>query len=218
MISVSQTVSKLIEELPLVEEGLAKGIINLSAFARVLKPRIEEELMKPIRQGSIVMALRRVAQRSKDINRLFENTLRNIQDITVKSNLTEYTYVNSDTLSEKYINLTKQIKLYPEAFFTATKGVRETTLIIGTDLKEEIEKLFQKEKLVSKIESLSSITLRHSKEVVYMHGFHYTILKPLAWNGVNVMESVSAYTEFTVVLESKDVDRAFKILKQHIDS
>ncbi|MBI3366167.1 hypothetical protein HY041_00875 [Candidatus Roizmanbacteria bacterium] len=40
------------------------------------------------------------------------------------------------------------------------------------------------------------------------------LLKSLAWMGINVIEVVSSYTELTIVLENKDVDRAFSVLKR----
>ncbi|MBI3443369.1 aspartate kinase [Candidatus Woesebacteria bacterium] len=217
MISITESVRKFIKDSPLVEEVLSRGLINLSAFARELKPKIEEELMKPVKNGSIVMALKRVSRQLDRTNQKVTKTIQAGSELTVRSNLSEYTYISSETLANKYVALSQQIYQHPNAFFTLTKGLRETTRIVSTSLKKELEGTFRKEALVSKIENLSSITITHSKEVVYMPGFHYLILKSLAWENVNVIESVSAYTEFTVIVESKDVDKAFGILKRLIN-
>lgn len=214
MNSITESVRKLIKDSPLIEEVLTRGLINLSAFARELKPKIEEELMKPVQIGSIVIALKRVSREVKGKMQKFIQAIQAGNELTVRSNLSEYTYIPSESLLSKYASLSRQIYKYPNTFFTLTKGLRETTLIISADLKKEIEVAFQKEKLVSKIEDLSSITITHSKDVVYVPGFHYMILKSLAWAGVNVIESVSAFTEFTVIVKDKDVDKAFAILKK----
>lgn len=217
MITITESVRKFIKGSPLVEEALSRGLINLSAFARELKPKIEEELMKSVEIGSIVMALKRVSREPVKTTQKVIQAIQAGSELTVRSSLAEYTYISSETLPDKYVNLSRQIYKYPNAFFTLTKGLRETTLIVSANLKKEIEEAFRKEKLVSKIENLSSITITHSKEVVYMPGFHYLILKSLAWENINVIESVSAYTEFTVIVESKDVDKAFGILKRLIN-
>jgi hypothetical protein len=214
MISIAESVRKFIKDSPLVEEALSRGIINLSAFARELKPKIEKELMKSVEIGSIVVALKRVSHEPEKTTQKVIQAIRAGSELTVRSNLSEYTYISSATLPGKYVTLSRQVYKYPNAFFTLTKGLRETTLIVSINLKKEIEMAFQKEKLVSKIENLSSITISHPKEVVYIPGFHYLILKSLAWEGINVIESVSAFTEFTVILEEKDVDKAFGILKR----
>lgn len=217
MITITEAVRKFIKDSPLVEEALSRGLINLSAFARELKPQIENELMKPVENGSIVMALKRISHRLDGTNQKVTRTIQAGSELIVRSNLSEYTYISSETLANKYAALSQQIYQHSNAFFTLTKGLRETTLIVSTSLKKELEESFRKEVFVSKIENLSSITITHSKDVVYMPGFHYLILKSLAWENVNVIESVSAYTEFTVIVESKDVDKAFGILKRLIN-
>jgi hypothetical protein len=47
-------------------------------------------------------------------------------------------------------------------------------------------------------------------------GVYYSIFKQLAWGNVNVVDVVSTYTEFTVLFEFQNVDRAFSILKRFL--
>jgi len=42
---------------------------------------------------------------------------------------------------------------------------------------------------------------------------HYSILKQLAWSNINVIEVVSTYTEFTVIIDNARIDTAFSVLK-----
>lgn len=99
MISISDTLEEIIQNQPFIEEGLARGIVNLSAFAREIKPDIEKRLFKDIKEGAIVMALKRISER------LSKNTLKlrqlSLTDLTVKSNLTEYTFKTSESLPDK---------------------------------------------------------------------------------------------------------------------
>ena len=59
MITISQIVYSIIENKPFLEEGLKKGIINLSALARFIKPDIEKKLQKKVKTGAIIVALDR---------------------------------------------------------------------------------------------------------------------------------------------------------------
>lgn len=43
MISTSEVVQSIIQKSPLLEDGLARGIINYSALARDLRPQIEKK-------------------------------------------------------------------------------------------------------------------------------------------------------------------------------
>jgi hypothetical protein len=216
MITITEIVRDLIKRTPLIEEGLSRGLINLSALARELKPEIEERLMKPVKTGSVVVALKRVAkeieERSHQLKKIPVGS-----ELIVRSNLCEYIYFFSESLLKKYATFTKTLSQSPNAFFTLTKGLREINIILSENLKGEFERIFSNEKLITKIENLSSITLFHSEGAVFTPGFHYSILKLLAWENINIIETVSTFTEFTILLKSQDVDKAFKILKELID-
>ncbi|MCI0613247.1 aspartate kinase, partial [bacterium] len=98
-------------------------------------------------------------------------------------------------------------------FFTVTQGIFETTIIASQELEKQVEKILSRVKIISRFENLSSITIRLSQETVKIPGSYYFILMQLAWSGINVIEVVSTFTEFTVVLKDKEVDLAFTALK-----
>ena len=95
MISISDALNEIIPNYPFIEEGLAKGIVNYSAFARIIKPAIEKRLYKNIKEGAIVMALKRISSKLVKPSALVAV---NLSDITVRSNLSEFTFQNSQTL------------------------------------------------------------------------------------------------------------------------
>jgi aspartokinase len=45
-------------------------------------------------------------------------------------------------------------------------------------------------------------------------GVYGKILRTLEWNGINVVEVASTYTEFTIILKDGDIDRAFATIKR----
>lgn len=210
MISVSDALNDIIKSYPLIEEGLSRGIINYSAFARKVRPQIEKKLYKNVKEGAIVMALKRISERlnaKRDKNQSLDLT-----DLTVRSNLSELTFQNSETLPETTGLLFNSIDR-KDSLCTLSEGIRETTFIINSEIKPALLKIFKKEVLIAEINDLSSITIRLPKEVVYIPGVYYQVLKMLAWENINIIEVLSTYTELTVVVENKDVDRAFTVLK-----
>ena len=44
-------------------------------------------------------------------------------------------------------------------------------------------------------------------------GFLVYVLKELAWNGINVIEIISTYTELNIMINGKDLTKAYKILE-----
>lgn len=212
MISIKDALKEIIFHYPLIEEGLSKGIINYSAFARIIKPQIEKRLYKQVHLSAIVMSLKRISDQLQSTDQL-RNIPLNLTDLTVRSNLAEITLQNSDTLPEKTSQLFQQIVGKKDILCALSEGVRETTFIISLELIDQMKKLFKDEIIVAQIKDLSSITIRLPQEVVYTPGVYYQILKNLAWEKINVIEVLSTYTEITIIIESKDVDRAFTILR-----
>lgn len=211
MISINDALMDIIQGYPLIEEGLSKGLINCSAYAREIRPQIEKKLYKPVTDGAIVMALKRIS--NKLIKQTSKKTSVNLSDLTVRSNLSEYTFLNSATLPEKISELFNRIRGRKDSFCTLSEGIRETTLVISSELVGDLESILKTESLVMKFQNLSTITIRLPKEVVYIPGVYYQILKMLAWQNINVIEVLSAYTELTIVIDNKDIDKAFSVLK-----
>ena len=213
MITVSQAIEEQIKDSPFIEEALCQALINLSSLARKLKPQIEKKLVKDVQNGAIVMALKRLEVKLKDKQSPLKPILDNLGDITVRSNICEFTFENSSTLLKNQAQLLLRIIDSKNTFLAITDGVFETTIFASLNLKQLIEEVYKEEKLKTKQENLSSITIVIPEEATYVPGVYYSILKKLAWEGINFIEVVSSYTELTIFLESKNIDRAFSALK-----
>lgn len=210
MISISDALEEIVKGYPFIEEGLSQGIINYSAFARVVKPKIENRLYKSVKEGAIVMALKRISDRlGKDRPK---ESLLNLTDLTVRSNLTEYTFLNSHSLTDKQRRLFNQLADQRDIFCAISQGIGETTFITSAEATKAIERIFSDEKRMAKIDHLSSITIHLPEETVETPGVYYQILKKLAWEKINVVEVISTYTELTMVFLEKEVDKAFSVL------
>ncbi len=114
MISISDALSEIIQRYPFIEEGLSKGLINYSAFAREIKPEIESKLYKSVKEGAIVMALKRISGNLKKQS-MPKNSL-NLTDLTVRSNLTEFTFLNSEFLADRQRELFNSLENKRDVF------------------------------------------------------------------------------------------------------
>lgn len=217
MISTSQVIEELIRKSPFLEEVLASGIVNYSSLARKFKPQVEKRLLKNIKEGAIVMALMRLSQNLKKTLTVGD-PLKALGDITIRSNLIDITFLNSPSLIKAQEKLLTKISTKHGEFLTISSGTSEVTIIASRNIEEEIKEIFKDEKEVSSFSNLSSITIRLNPETSHIPGVYYSILKLLAWERINVTEVVSTYTELTIVLENKDIDHAFSILKNFTEN
>jgi len=214
MVTIPEVVEEIINRSAYLEEGITRGIINLSSLARQIKPEIEEKLYKKVQEGAILMALRRLSTRII-ANSPYKKIFQVVPEMIVRSNLVGYTIQNSESLSRSYEKLFGRTD-HHKYFFTITQGVFETEIIISEQKKETIEKILKEEKISHVAQNLSSITIRLPDENVITPGVYYFILKALAWERINIIDVVSTYSEFTLILDNKEVDKAFSVLKKNL--
>jgi len=217
MITIPETVEQIISASPFLEDALNEGIINYSALARKIKPEVERRLLKDVQEGAILMALRRLSKKFRPGNTL-KKIVHSNNDLIVRSNLIEFVISNTEFTVNMHKNLIKIAEQEEQYFMTITEGVFETTIIASNDLYQQIKEILTPERVVSEMIDLSSVTIHLPTSNVYSPGLYYFFLKSLAWGGINVIEVVSSYTELTIILENKDVDRAFSILKKLFSS
>jgi hypothetical protein len=216
MITIATAVEELVRGAPFLEEGLAAGLLNLSALARRLRPQLERELHKQVGEAAVMMALRRLAPQVAARHAGLVDLLRRMRDLTVRSNLVEFTFRISPTTLQGQRELLHAVAAQRDVFLTITRGVYEVTLIASSSIEKQIESAFRDEALVSRLSDLSAIILALPVDSVTVPGVHYALLKQLAFLGLNVVEVVSTYSELTLVLAKADVDRAFSALKRFL--
>ena len=214
MKTISSVVEDYIKKKPFLQSALAQGIINLTSLSRIVKPEIESELGKDIRNGAIVMALKRL---SDDLEfratHKIVKVLKNIGEITVRSSLTDYTFLVSDTILVRQAKLLEEVNANLDVFYTSSRGVNEINIVISNSLDGAVEKLFASEKCTQKASNLSSITVKLPAENVSVPGIYYFIFQRLAWEGIVLYEVISTTNEFTILVDDGQVDIAFKTIK-----
>jgi len=214
MKTISSVVEEYIKAKPFLLSALSQGIINLTSLSRNIKPEVENTLGKDVRNGAIVMALKRLSGELefRATHRIVK-TLKDIGEITVRSSLNDYTYKVSDTLLSKQAQLISKIYSNKSAFYTSSRGVGESNIVVSNSLSDLVEEVFKGEQLIEKQENLSSITVKLPKENVSIPGIYYFIFQRLSWEGVNIYEVISTSYEFTILVSEDQVDKAFGVIK-----
>jgi len=213
--TIANCISEIVANKPYLEEVLSLKIINYSALAEHLNPLVEQMLGKPIKSGAILMALRRYSPPTdtKKSMRLQE-VLSSLGDITVRSKLIVFTFQNSVTLIKNHAALLGSVGQNPQVFYTFSRGIHESTLIISSSEKDNIEEYFKGEVILGSQKNLSAISIHLPKGNNTVAGLYYQIFKRLAWEGIALSELISTTNEFIVLVEDHLVDRAFSIIKK----
>ncbi|WP_235297701.1 hypothetical protein [Portibacter marinus] len=196
-----------------MKEAIHEGLVNVSSLARKIHPEVEQMLQKSVRSGAIIMAINRL---HIDKNFKYQNRLKayisKLGDLILKTNLLIYTYASTKSLSKAQLALFNAIESDSEAFCTFSQGVSERTLLVNEHISEQVEKYFKEEVLLSKIEDLSSITIKLAQKSTEISGIYYYILKQLAWEDIPLVEVLSTTNEITLILENQYVEQSISLL------
>lgn len=215
MLSIGKVTEEIIGRSPFLREAMTDDLINISSLARKIKPEIEETLGKEVKEGAIVMAIKRMSPGLYHrLNLKITNIIGELGDFLVRSNLEDYTFENTESLRQKQSDLVQLVNSDSDVFYTICRGVTETTIIASSSISNKISNLLINERLKSHTTDLASITVKLPAVNSEVYGVYYYILKHLAWEGLNIVEVVSTANEFTIIVKQDHVDKAFKVLMQ----
>ena len=214
MKTIASVVEEYIKTKPFLSTALSQGIINLTSLSRQIQPDIEIIIKKRAKSGAIVMALKRISDNMEFVStHKIVRVLRGIGDITVRSSLIDYSFKISDTLFGAQSLFLSEINQKKESFYTSSRGVSECNIVISNNLSLLIDKYFENEFLVKKLENLSSVSIKLPNENISIPGIYYFIFQRLSWEGVNIIEVISTSNEFTILVDEDYVNTAFKVIK-----
>ena len=212
MRTIRQTVEEIIQRSPFLAETITEGVANNAQIARKIKPDVEKRLFEKVSEASIAMALHRMG---KKIRRApyGEKLIKQMNDITVRSNLVEIVFSNSDAteLLDAVLSAAKKKK---DAFVNFSRGLHESLLVINREFERELLLVLKKQKNLRRQDGLAAITMRLPEASPTVPGVYYPILKAIAGEGISFVEVTSINTEFSILFEDKDIDRAFSVLKR----
>ncbi len=214
MKNISSVVEQNIKTKPFLLSALSQGIINLTSLARTMMPELEQELGKDIKQGAVVMSLKRLSEDLDfRVNHKIVKVLKGIGEITVRSSLTDFTFSVSDTILSRQAELINSINANPDVFYTSSRGVNETNIVVSSSMNHIVDRLFADEKKIERNDNLASITVKLPKDNINTPGIYYYIFQRLAWEGITIIEVISTSYEFTILVNEDEVDLAFKVIK-----
>ncbi len=215
MISIPVAVEEVIKKKPFLEGALVDGLINLSALARQIKPEVEERIGKKVNDSAVIMALNRLVPRLELMSAMkVRSVVENMGDIVVRSNLSDFTFINTASLYGLQSKLLSEVHSLKNVFCTFSQGIYETTLVVSDSIVPLVKEIFAEEKVIGNNNNLSLITVRLPSENTACPGVYYYLFKELAWDNINIVEVISTANEFTIVVGDQDIHRAFTILME----
>jgi hypothetical protein len=211
MVTISHLVKNIIQKKPIMQEAIIQNIASFALLAEKLQPEIEKELGKKVKLPAIVMALRRHAEELKSKHKPIKFDFSS--EIIMKTNLCDIVVQKSTNALSKLKQLQSLVSYEKGDVLNMIHGTTEISIITNQRYKDKVLKLLKPEKIIKIEENLVSLSLRFSKEFFYTPGVISSIIRKLAWEGVNIFEIVSTFTELTIITGKKDAMKGYNALE-----
>jgi hypothetical protein len=214
MPTVAHVVAHMVNQQPFLKEAMLQDIVSYARLAHWMKPNVERELGKQVREGAIVMALHRIADRSSEEEK--SSRLVFAQGdimLSIKSDLVEISFLRSRSAMDSVASFYGKVNFAQGEVFNATQGNYEISVVLSRRLEPEFRKHMRKESVCATETALAFLSVKFPPSVVSTPGFFAQVTNQLAWNSINVVELLSTYTELTLVLEENSVTKAYNLLQ-----
>jgi aspartokinase len=208
--NITKLTEKYINAHPSVKDCVRKGLINYSALTRKIAEDSDLELKDNF--DAILIACRRYFRKVKN-EKVLEDKILSIlkaSKLEVKNKII-VALIEKDVYFGHLLELQKIIKNKAELFHVI-EGSNTMTLITAQEFKDDIKKLF-KTKIIKITENLAEVTMKSSKDMEDTPGIIAYLATLLAENGINIIETMSTWTDTLFVISDEDIAKVMGVLK-----
>ena len=207
--NITKLTEEYIQSHPSIKDGVQKGLINYSALTR----RIAAEMSLNLKDNfdAILIACRRYYQKVKKeaVSEMKILDILRESKLEVKNKVI-VAVVEKDVYFSHILELHKSVKSKAELFHVI-EGSNSITLITTEEFTADVKKLF-KNKVIKLTKALAEITLRSSTELENTPGVVAYLFSLFASHGINIIETMSTYTDTLFVIDEKDIARVLELL------
>jgi len=208
--NITKLTEQYIAEHPSIKDCLKKGLINYSSLTRKLSQELNLDIKKNF--DAILIACRRYHRKVSKEPILENKIIKILKDskLEVKNKIVVI-LVEKDIYYGHIIELHKEIKKKSELFHII-EGSNTITVISSHEFLDVIKKLF-KNKILNVSENLAEVTLKSSENMENTPGVIAYLSTLLAENGINIIETMSTWTDTLFVIAEEDIAKVMEILR-----
>ena len=210
MVNVTKLTEDYISEHPYVKDCLKKGLINYSSLTRQICSDLDLNIKKNF--DAVLIACRRYFRKIKSE----ASTEKKIVDILKGSKIEVKNKINSIILEKNIVfsnllELEKEAKKFMETFHII-EGTASITIITTDDFSKKVKQVFRN-KIIKEYSNLVEVILKSPREIVTTAGVISYIYSLLGENDINVIDTLSSWTDTIFLVEEKDLSRVMEFLR-----
>ncbi len=211
---ISSAVRLVIEGNLPAKIALSLGYANISALARLIKPRVDGILGREASIEAIIAALKRI--RSP-----LEAPREDVSDVIMRSSVTIKTGIHKLSLTRSKRStkvILDVLRRRHEHLVHLTEGMSSITIAVDEQAAEEIRGITSQENLLEYEADLAALIISSPLEISTVPGCLIPIYMKLYERGINIEDTSSSYTDTIILVSSKDATEAFTALVELMES
>jgi len=207
-LSVSKAVREQVDGDSLLQEALARDIVNISAVARSLRPALKSRVGKEVSEQAIITSLKRIkgvyGRRTLGYLKVLANST-----IDVKTDLAKISVTANAKTASKIRSLA--FTSY-DSFIQISSSPHAYTLVFEQALYGSVREEFDEGSIMEAKTDLAALILHSPEEIVETPGCVAAIYNQIARAGINIEDTLSNHTDTIIVVSMDDAVRAFTAL------
>jgi hypothetical protein len=211
--SIAERTRVYIDAHPSVKDCISKDLINYSSLARLIMKDLgiknEEAVMIACRRYAVKLSKR---DHERDILRILANSR-----LEVKTKICIVTAKNDWTVLQRLETVFQKL-INEKAIMQVIQGAQAITVIADEKLKNEVVNAVGRENILKVRQDLVEITVKSPERIVETSGVFAFLASNLAENNVNVVETVSCYTDSIFIVNEADMIYGYSILTKVIEN
>ena len=211
---ISKAVRETLGTMAYLHFAFEHQIANESALAKLIKPRVEEKLGRPVSNGAVIAAVRRAlltykpAQREKNFFELLKSS-----KLFIRTGMVEAHFKRTQKTLEKLAVLGKKINWIQGEKMYVLQRTEELTIIADEMHLTDILACAPKTGLLSLSKDRAVITIVYDPYYFAesFGGLHF-YTGQFAMLGIGIYLIFSTYSATSFVIKEKDAARAYKYI------
>jgi hypothetical protein len=203
--SISKSVREQVDGDSLLQEALARGIVNVSAAARLLKPAVVSSIGRSVSEEAIITSLKRIKGAYRRGTLGYLKVLAK-SSVEVRTDLAMVSVEVDSDVSAKIKDVA--FKNY-DAFVQISSSPSAYSLVFERSLFGYLRGEFEEEQVMEAKTELAALIIHSPDEIIETPGCVAAIYNRVARGEINVVDTVSNYTDTIIVVKMGEVVKAF---------
>jgi hypothetical protein len=209
MKKVSDAILETLYKDDIALSALQRGLLNNSAYARVIRNQIQELTFKDVDEKTIAAELPRLV---KTLEESFVLPKIELTSISMHTNLAEIAYEKTEQSVGKIKDLYVQLGPVHKTFLTMTEGLTEIGIIAEKSVALQFKQLLENAPPIYYGDNFVGVSVKFDLRYIEMPHQIVQLVKKLTIKNINIIEVVSTPTEMTFIVEQKNAQLALQQL------